>query len=66
MTLEEYLQYQNEQSMDQYWQDKFNEQSDVGRETKDEDGELVNLETEKRKVYSEVILLKLDHKDLQN
>ena len=66
MTLEEYLQYQNEQSMDQYWQDKFNEQSEMGRETKDEDGTLVNLETEKRKVYSEVTLLKLDHKDLQN
>ncbi len=49
MTLEEYLQYQNEQSMDQYWQDKFNEQSDVGRETKDEDGIVSEFGDRKKK-----------------
>ena len=49
MTLEEYLQYQNEQSMDQYWQDKFNEQSDVGRESKDEDGAFSEFGDRKKK-----------------
>ncbi len=49
MTLEEYLQYQNEQSMEQYWQDKFNEQSEMGRETKDEDGELSEFGDRKKK-----------------
>ena len=36
MTLEEYLQYKNNQSMDQYWQDRVDEQVDEARDAKDD------------------------------
>ena len=41
MTLEEYLQYQNEKSMNKYWQDRVDEQVDEARDKNDDGSSII-------------------------
>lgn len=54
MTLEEYLQYQNNQSMDQYWQDRVDEQVEEARDEKSDDNSFrpkINAGKSVRKIF---------------
>lgn len=54
MTLEEYLQYQNSQSMEQYWQDRVDEQVEEARDEKSGDNSLrpkINAGKSVRKIF---------------